>query len=167
MRRLLAAWVGLGLCLSGCGFEPLYASHNGAESAVVNDTALVQIAPIPDRLGQDVRNHLLDSLNPRGEPGNPSHRLEVRLELSEEGVALRTDEATTRYNVRLIAYYRLVETMTGKVVFENRARGFVAYDVVRSQFATLSAQQDAESRAAQEVAEDISGRVALFFTKKP
>ena len=64
------------ISLAACGFRPLHAPGAGAEPEVL---AGIEIAHIPDRLGQVVRNHLLDRLTPRGAPAAATYRLAVSL----------------------------------------------------------------------------------------
>ena len=71
------ALAGLAL-LAACGFEPLHAPRNGGGS-VPAALATVQIANIPDRSGQILRNYLRDEINPYGVPGNPRYRLDIFL----------------------------------------------------------------------------------------
>lgn len=59
--------VGFGLISSGCGFEPLYGDRAG-ETPTRLELAAVEVGPIPERLGQQVRNALVDRLNPGAEP---------------------------------------------------------------------------------------------------
>ena len=52
------------IIVAACGFQPLYGSSQGVLSgAVVENLAAVRITAIPDRVGQIVRNDLLDRLN--------------------------------------------------------------------------------------------------------
>ena len=46
---------------------------------------------------------------------------------------------------------------------DKTARAIAPYNVVDSQFATLSAERDAQERAAREVGEDIRTRLGLYF----
>ena len=63
----LAGW-GLLLSLTllpGCGYQPLY----GANTPAAQQLPLVQINNIPDRLGQQLRNRLIDRFYQRRPPG--------------------------------------------------------------------------------------------------
>ena len=42
-----------------------------------------------------------------------------------------------------------------------------SYDILLNDFATTVSEQDARSRAAREVADDIAGRLAGFFYQHP
>ena len=51
----------------------------------------------------------------------------------------------------------------GKMVLNGNSRAFSAYNVVDSEFATVTARRDAEFRAARNIAEDMKLQLALFF----
>jgi LPS-assembly lipoprotein len=153
------------LTLSACGFTPMYA-ENSAGEGVPEDFASISIAPIQDRIGQVVRNHLLDRINPYGQPAVPQYVLRVSLQESVEGFGFRSDEAVTRESFTLTAVYQLVEQSSGDVVLQDELRAVQAYDVVQSDFANFSTQQDAEARTAQQVADLLTARLGLYFKSK-
>ncbi len=169
MFRILMKWTaiaGVLLVLGGCGFTPLYGAREGGART---DTELSQIRVLEidnGRTGHDVYNALIDHLSPYGEPAEPDYQLRVRLSEDREGVAIERDASITRYNFRLDANFRLVDVRSGNVIYEGRSRSIAAYNVVESQFATLSARRDAEERAATELSEDIKLRLAIFFDRQ-
>lgn len=152
----------LALALGGCGFAPMYAS-NPDGTGLVEQFSAVQVAPIVDRVGQVVRNGLIDRLNPRGPPGAPLYRLEVTLDEGIEGFGFRPDEAITRENLRLNAVYRLIRIEGAELVLEGSAHSNLAYDIVQSDFANFSAKQDARRRTAEQVINIIVVRLGLFL----
>lgn len=169
MFRALMKWLtvaSVALVLGGCGFTPLYGMHEGGGRT---NTELGQIKVLEidsGRTGHDVYNALIDNLSPSGEPGEPDYELRVRLTEDREGVAIERDASITRYNFQLNASFRLVDIRSGNVIYEGRSRSIAAYNVVESQFATLSARRDAEERAATELSEDIKLRLAIFFDRQ-
>ena len=54
------------LALSACGFKPLYGTDKSGLSDPQAELATIKVGPIPDRLGQIVRNQLVEYLSPRG-----------------------------------------------------------------------------------------------------
>ena len=150
----------LGLALAACGFQPLYGEReHGAETLAA--LADVRIAPIADRLGQVVRNHLLDSLTPRGTPAAARYRLTVTLRRAKEGLAFQQDESVTRFDITVTAEYELAEIASGDTVAKGTARSIASYNVVRSDFANTAAERDAERRLARELSEEIALRLAV------
>jgi LPS-assembly lipoprotein len=160
-RTFFAALTAL-LVLSACGFKPMYAEHTGGEG-LNGEFSNVAIAPIEDRIGQVVRNHLLDRINPYGEPSAPDYFFRVSLDKTLEGYGFRSDESVTRESLTLTASYQLVEQKSGKVVLEDEVRAIQAYDIVQSDFANFSAEQDAEERTAERIAEMLTARLGLYF----
>jgi len=150
------------LALAGCGFQPLYGESSGG-GATLQQARAVAIAPIPDRVGQMVRNHLIDALTPRGQPRTPVYELTVALEQTKEGVAFQSDEQATRFNVTLDATFVLREHGTGNVLTRGGTRSVAAYNIVQSEFANITAEADAIRRAARQVADSIALRLGVYF----
>ncbi len=154
----------LGLAVAGCGFQPVY--KGGARGGTVPQMAAISVAPIDDRLGQVVRNHLLDLLTPRGAPARPLYRLEVELRETKDGLALEQDESVTRFNLTLHATFEMNDLRTDQTILEGKTRAIAAYNVVRSDYANLIAERDARSRSSQEVAQEIKTRIAVYFRRQ-
>lgn len=150
--------------LCACGFKPLYGERiDGPE---INESlGSILIAPIPDRLGQLVRNAVAERIAPLGPPDAPAFRLEIAVSVEKSDIGIRQDEAVTRRTYRLNAEYRLRDFETEKIVLSGKAWSTTAYDVVRSDFATVVAEEDAQERLAEEVAEEIRTRLALYFAR--
>jgi LPS-assembly lipoprotein len=154
-----AAALALTLLLGACGLQPMYGG--GASGAVATGLRSVQVAPIPERAGWLMRNALVDRLG--GEAGDPSYRLEVELNDELTAFGIRGDSAVTRERRTLRARYRLVELSTGLVVLDATAGSDAGIDVVSSEYATVAAEQTAQERLAQVVADQMVSRVALFM----
>lgn len=157
VRPLLAV---IFLILGACGFHPMYGGSDGR--ALRQNLDNITVAPIPDRLGQLVRNSLLDQMTGNG-GADAQYRLSVFLNLEEEGVGFRQDEAITRTNVMLTADYRVVRLADKQVALAGKARVFGAYDVVESDFSTLVARRDIKRNLAERVATQIHTRLAAHF----
>jgi LPS-assembly lipoprotein len=147
--------------LASCGFQPLYGSQGGTRNLPA-DLAQIEIGPIPDRLGQQVRNTLLDQLNPAGEPGAPNYHLDVKVDLNRQDVGYRKDESITRINLRLVASYQLKDG-DDKVILAGAGRSIASFDVVQKDFSTLTAERDGEERMAEDVANQIVMQLAAHF----
>ena len=150
------------LALGGCGLRPIYAG--GSSGAVATSLSSIQVAPIPERAGWLVRNALVDRLG--GEAGNPAYRLEVELDDNITGFGIRGDSAVTRERRTLRARYRLVDTGTGEVVLDATAGSDAGIDVVSSEYATVAAEQSAQERLAQVIADQMVSRLALFVQRR-
>ena len=168
MSRLFGVVFGLGaaLSLSACGFHPLYAvgsTPDGMETYF----SQVFVEPIPGRQGVHLRNQLMDALTPEGTPGSAAYKLTIKLDDVKEGLAIQENTQITRYNYRLTAHYELRDSVSNEVLDKGLARATAAYNVAPdSQFATQTAERDAQERAAREVGEDIRLRLGLYFEQR-
>lgn len=154
----------LALAVGGCGFQPVY--KGGARGETVPQMAAISVAQIDDRVGQVVRNHLLDLLTPKGTPARPLYRLEIELRETKDGLALEQDESVTRFNLTLHAKFEMNDLRTNQTILQGSTRAIAAYNVVRSDYANLIAERDALSRSSQEVAQEIKTRIAVFFRRQ-
>ena len=162
-RRALAAGL-LAASLGGCGFHPLYGDF-GATAETADKLAAIYVEPIPDKLGYELRNTLIDLFDASGRPSAGAYRLRVRLGTKSEGIAIQNDAAITRYNDTLTVAYELTDTATNTLVTKGTETGLSAYNVVSSPYATLVAQQDADKRAAEDIAYRIRTDLAVYFAQ--
>jgi LPS-assembly lipoprotein len=101
-----------------------------------------------------------------GEMGDsaPAYRLDVKLDENIIGLGIRGDRATTRERETLRARYQLVNLATGQVVVDATAGSDEGIDVVSSEYATVAAEQTAQERLADLVADDIVSRLGVYAT---
>jgi len=164
LSKGIAALVLVAALISACGFQPIYGQRSTGPT-VQQNTGSIAIAPIPDRVGQLVRNQLIDGLTPHGQPANPAYTLTVALTQSKEGVAFQSDEQATRFNVSLEAVFVLRSAEDDTVVTQGRTRSVAAFNIVQSEFANITAEADAQRRAARQVADSIALRLGAFFSE--
>lgn len=160
--RSLAVLAPVVLGTAGCGFQPLYGDH-GAQAGVSEKLGQVEIATIPNRYGQQLRNLLIDRFYEQARPGNPRYRLDTALEASEQKLALQKDATAVRAQLLVNAPYRLTDTQTGRVVFQSTARSMVSYNVLEQHYAGLATVDNAYDRALLDISNDITTRVAMFL----
>lgn len=164
-RYFLSAVFGTaGLLGSGCGFRPLY----GAKSMGTVDAQLAQvkIGIIPDRVGQQLHNYLLDRINRKGRPEKPLYLLSVEVKIEKTRQAIEANQSATRAKLVFTASFSLQEISTEKVLVKNWARSVNSYNIVTSAISTRSAELDAIDRAAREVSEEIRSLLALYFQQR-
>jgi len=152
------------LSLAACGFHPLYAG--GPNSSRRLELSQVTISPISSKVGVDLRNELIDRMTPDGEPIYPQYRLDIQLSEYREGLGIQKDTSVTRWNYQLAADYRLFDLGTGKMIARGTASSMASYSVVDSQFATLSAENDAKEHASVDLGDQLELRLALFFEQR-
>ena len=161
MTRILAMLAAT-MALGGCQLRPLYAG--GSAGPVAGALRQVQVAAIPGRNGWLVYNKLRERL---GEPDatGSAYRLDVELDDQIIGLGIRGDRATTRERRILRARYQLVQLANGQVLLDATAGSDAGIDVVSSEYATVAAEQTAEERLADIIANDIVARLALYATR--
>ncbi len=164
------------MALAGCGFQPLYGENNalsaeGVPGNVVNELSqiavYVSVSEDADGRGSglvgfETRNQLIDLLGSNG-LSTAKYNLRLQLRGVRRGLAVQSDASVTRFNYLLQGNYQLVDNASGSTVLSGRSRSFSAYNVVDSEFATVTARRDAEFRAARNIAEDMKLQLALFF----
>lgn len=159
--------------LSACGFEPLYVERKSSDdwyykgefdSGVTDEISQIKVEPISDRLGQLIRNELLDSFTPKGVPESPKYRLEVG-PIGKQVVqqALRDDITATRERVRYKVQYYLYDVATGKRLVSGNSLAYLSYDIMANPYSTTFAQKKIEKDAAKILANDISLRMGAYF----
>ncbi len=160
MTRALA--LALILALGGCGLRPMYAG--GSSGAVASSLNAIRVAPIPERAGWLVRNALVDRLG--GEAASPAYRLDVEIDDDLTAFGIRGDASATRERRTLRARYRLVDLSTGEVVLDATAGSDAGIDIVSSEYATVAAEQTAQERLAEIVADQMVSRLSLFVRNR-
>ncbi len=168
LRRIVGGITGvLVACIvvAGCGFQPMYATDRGTGRADVSSNLQNIFIPVSrGRVEQLVYNNLRDRLNPLGVPRQPRFRLDYAVTVLKQPVAFAKDETATRQNVRVSVTFSLKDRSDNAVAFSGTARAFAAYNILRSQYATLAAEQNAEDRAVREVSDEIRLRIAAYFS---
>src|SRR5271155_3422226 len=163
--RILLGLVTLGMLLAGCGFKPGYGVDSAGKSpAAVQQFAAIQIPLMPNRLGQQMRNLLIDSLHPSGAAGDYRYRLAVGITEAVVNLGLQQNSTSTRGQVRLTVKYTLTDTETGKTVLKETLRTSTGYNILINQFSSVLSQEDAETQGLQQIADDMTLHLALYFT---
>jgi LPS-assembly lipoprotein len=147
------------LTVAACGFQPMYGSAAYGGADVADKMTAVEIANIPERPGQKLRNALVDRMHASGAT-TAAYRLEVRYTAAEQKIAVAKDASAERYQLVFRAPYRLVEKASGKVLLDAVARTNVVYDSLEEQFGLLASRENGYDRAVTEVSEEITLRVA-------
>ena len=138
------------LVLAACEVEPLYGSRNGEGAGL----AAIKIERVKDRIGHIVRNHLIDSLTPDGQPARPDYRLTLAVEQSKTPLLIQRDDHATRFSLTLSANF-FVADRNGQEIYRGHARAIGSYNVAESGFATVTAERDAADEAARVLSEEI------------
>ena len=161
MRRILLL-APLALLASGCGLRPLYGG--GSSGAVAGTLAHIEVTPIDGKSGWLMSNALRDRL---AADCTPQYRLDVRLDDKIAGFGVRRDDSVTRERRTLRARYQLVRIGDNSVLLDATAGSDAGIDVVRSEYATIAAENTALERLSAIVADQIVARIALYARNTP
>lgn len=145
--------------LAGCGFTPLYASP-GVSSGL---SSIESVAP-DGRTGFLLREALDDALA-RDESKPAAWRLTMDLREIRTPRGRRVDSTASRYEMVLEANWKLTSTATGTVAVEGNTSTEVTFDRADQPYAAIVANQDAQSRAASELARKIQLQLADWMLR--
>jgi LPS-assembly lipoprotein len=166
LSLLLAAAPALSAC-GDAGFRPLY-GPSGAGAPVSEKMKQVDVAPIPGRVGQRIRNEIIFQNTGGGNPLPPTHRLEVVLKESLLSTLVKaTGEAEGQiYSVE--ASFRLIDIRTRdkqNVVFQGASHARAGFERFESIYSNVRAREDAENRVARTLADDLKTRLATYLSR--
>jgi len=165
IMKTAALGLGVLVILAGCSFRPLYGTSNEGTSARVgsNSIAISQIGQ--ERVGQQLRNSLIDRLTPGGQPQFPAYTLDVTISDSLTDLLVQEDSTVLRRNYRLTASYKLIEVATGDPVYTSSVSRTASLNRLDSEYANVIAQRDAEERAAEAVADVMVQRLGIALAR--
>lgn len=159
------------LAVAACGFQPLY-KKDTVNGVVTDDFARIKVANVKtkkrvhDRLGQKFHNLLLDRLNPRGRPAQAAHVLLVTMDVSKEETGVQITDDATRARLSVSASFSLRDAASNQEVLFGVERSVNSYNIVDSEFATLSAEADASDRAVRELSDALKIRIGVYFARQ-
>lgn len=157
-RVLILAAAAAALALGGCaGFQPLY-----AQPEVVKNLASIQVKAPDGRTGYLIRQHLDDAFA-KNHDAQPAYRMDVFLGEARYPRGVRIDNVATRYEYVLTASYVLYAQPSGQAMKQGVVRVELTYDSADQPYASISAQQDAQDRAAEEAARRIEQELAVWL----
>ena len=139
--------------LCSCGFTPSHVTLNSEDQSSARYP--VEVVFIENRSGQQLRNHLLDLINPNGEQAT-SHTLSVVLRESQQDLSIKKSAISTRARLTIFADFKLAGT--GKS-FSGIAKVTTGYHLFKSEYATMVAEQNARSSGVTFIANEIANKV--------
>ena len=159
--------------LCGCGFEPLYVEktsgndlwyyNNEYDADIVREMAQIKVETVTDRIGQLIKNELMDTFNPYGTPKCAKYFLKLEpVEKTTTEQALRDDITATREKVKYTVNYELWSKEKGRLVGGN-SWVFLSYDLLDNPYSTSMDKKKIEKDGAKIIANDISLRIGAYF----
>ncbi len=166
MKRILLA-IFLTVVVSACGFEPMYGNGVGGRNENIQSAlAQIDIANIPDREGQYLRNLLIDRFYRNGRPATHSYLLTVA-PIQEGTVDLDITKSSdaTRAQLQLKTAMTLKDLNSGEVVLTRKLHAVSSYNVLTSEFATRVSEQNTRENALNELARQIELQIGLHLRR--
>jgi LPS-assembly lipoprotein len=146
---------------AGCGFHAMY-----GDNRLEPQFKAIYVEPVADRDGYELRNTLIDLLGADGRPNGKLYHLRLTLNESNRGVVIENNTTNiSRYNDTLTVNYTLTDAK-GTEVTHGTQSSLSSYNVAPSPYATLSAQQDSDKRAADDIADRIRMDLGVFFRRR-
>ena len=147
--------------VAGCTVQPLYGETTaaiGTGKVASERLAMVEVKPESDRVGQEVRNHLIFLLGGgKGQPANPAYQLQINTSSSSaQAATIETRSALLEPTSGLVTVqssYKLTEVQTGRVISAGLRSVQAPFDIPAQEYAAMRAERDAMNRAARELAE--------------
>ena len=149
--RLIAFCLLFGL--AGCGFRPLYQTHQGAIS---DKLRMVKISTIENREGQILHNRLCQMFGIHDHISTQKYVLKVILNYNKEPLAISKSASTVEESIYLDVRYTLSHLESGKEIFSAHERVSVDSTVsAQSPYANWVGEKSAQERLLYEAAENI------------
>lgn len=165
--RVAFACAAASMLVAGCGnsgFHPMYASNAIGGSDVNQKLAELEIAPVPGRVGQRLRNELIYQSTGGGLAAQPVYRLEIVIRESITPTLVQIDGNSSGSVYNLNTSFRLVRLADRSVALTGESNGRIAFQRFDSVFANVRARQEAENRAAKTVGDELKSRLAAYLS---
>jgi LPS-assembly lipoprotein len=159
---VLAALAG---CADGTGFQPLYASKSADGTPINDKLAALDIAPIPGRVGQRIRNELIYQSTGGGTPLPSEYRVEIAIKESVTATLVKIDGNASGQVYNLDAAYRVIRISDKAVIATGQSYGRASFERMTSVFANVRARENAEDRAAKTVGEELRTRLLAHLSR--
>ncbi len=157
--------LGLGLSiLGGCGWAPLYADPE--TGAADEELRAIRVAPIPERIGQRLALALRESLNPTGEATKQRYILTTTLQISRSDLGIQTQGLGTRGRLDAYANFTLRDSIGGAQLLTGSSHVAESFDILANNYSNVVAEDDARTRAVEEMRRDIVSRLILLLQRR-
>lgn len=157
---------GIAACADGAGFRPLYASKEFGGNGAAERLAAVDVAPIPGRVGQRIRNELIFQTTGGGTPAEPQYRLELAIRESITSTRVTTAARASGQVYNLDASYKLIRIADKALIAEGKSYSRASFDRSTSIFANVRARENAENQAAKTVGEELRTRLMAHLSSE-
>jgi len=154
--------------LGGCGFQPVYMPTASNKPGVAQrELQSVFVGVIPERPGQILRQALQERFG--NDSGTPSaYDLQVAFGVAGEGIAIEADSISTRLRLTGNATWTLTAHDAKRTALTTgSARSIDGINIIGAQYFAADMESEAvQTRIAQNIADQITTQLALWFRKR-
>lgn len=155
------------LFLTACGFEPVYGVNQNVSVGVEETLNNIEIANIPDREGQELRNALIDRFYRDGYPSAPRYTLVItHLEEQVSDLDVTKNADATRGRLRMSAGLELRDLGNNQLVLKRKLQTITSYNILASEFATRVTEENARQNAVNDIARQAELQLSLYFRRQ-
>lgn len=152
------------LLLTACGFHPVYGVNKYTPVGVETKLQQIEIANIPDREGQYLRNALIDRFYRGASPINPSYTLTTTpIRENQKDLDITIDSDTTRAQLTLSTQITLKDTKTSQTVLQRKIESTASYNVLGSEYTNRISEENVRQNALNDLARQIELQIGLYF----
>ncbi len=152
------------LILSACSFHPIYGVNKYTPVSTETKFETIQIANIPNREGQYLRNALIDRLYRNGKTKNPEYTLTISpIRETQRDLDITIEADTTRAQLRLDTQMRLTDIKTKEDVINRNLNSIASYNVLGSEFTNRVSEQSTRENILNDLARQIEMQISLYF----
>ncbi len=152
-RRKIVTALCLTSVLGSPGFTPVYSDGSAASGL----QGMIEITSGKGRESFEMREHLIERF---GFAKNAQYNLTYTYFADSEGLAVSTSAEITRYNLNGTSSFKVTDNASGAVVFSGVVKSKTAYSATSETYPTRIAEQDARSRLALALAEQMITRIS-------
>ncbi|WP_306258921.1 LPS assembly lipoprotein LptE [Pararhizobium sp. IMCC21322] len=158
----------LGLLTAACNVRPVYGPNGGyGIDKVSNELAAIGIDSAKGRVSQELRNRLIFTFNHGRSVAEKRYQMSYTLAESDDAIAIEERSgAPSSYRLTVIVQYRVMDPVANTLVTAGTVRASASYDRSSQSFANIRARRDAENRAANSAADEITARISTFFATR-
>ncbi len=161
----------LALCalLPGCGFHPLYGRATGAPGAVQTQLARINVALMPERSGQLMRDALQARLDPTGSGLAQRYDLSVSFSVTGDALGVQPDSTISRIRLTGSASWTLTaQDAQRSTLATGVARDVDGYNLIDQQFFAFDLENESVTRRiAETLAGQVTAQLASYFDRHP
>lgn len=152
--------IGVASALTACGFSPVGAPGGGAERIIGH----IEVDEIKTSDGFYLTRQLEHRL---GRGAQPKYGLSVALATREEGVAVTSDNQTTRIEIFGEATFALRDLADNEVVQSGKVQNFTGYSTTGVTVSELASERDARERLMIILADQIATNLLAQASSLP